>query len=43
MNRHKVKTVEEMRQSLSKADPKKEGALLLVQRGKNTFYVVLKG
>ena len=43
VNRHKVKSTEEMKQNLSKADPQKEGALLLIQRGKNTFYVVLKG
>jgi serine protease Do len=43
VNRHPVKSVDDMKEKLAKADPAKEGALLLVQRGENTFYVVLKG
>ncbi len=42
VNRHPVKTVEDMKQQLAQADPSKGGALLLVQRGDGTFYVVLK-
>jgi serine protease Do len=43
VDRHPVKDVEDMKQRLAQADPAKEGALLLVQRGESTFYVVLKG
>jgi len=41
VNREKVGSVEEFRNVVSK-HPKEEGLLLLIKRGKNTFYVVIK-
>jgi len=41
VNREKVSSVDEFKNILSK-QPKGEGILLLVKRGKNTFYVVIK-
>ena len=43
VNRHEVKSVEDMKEKMARAAAGKEGVLLLIQRGKTTIYAVLKG